>query len=69
MYETYTRYIYEYLQQHWPEVSEMLISVNQMAVSVNILCGLVRMILEAVIFFGLLNFGFKFIKARWLTIC
>ena len=69
MYDTYARQIYEFLQQYWPEVSEMLISVNQMAVSVNILCGLVRMILEAVIFFGLLNFGFKFIKARWLTIC
>lgn len=69
MYDTYTKYIYEFLQQYWPEVSEMLISVNAMAISVNILCSLVRMILEAVIFFGLLNFGFKFIKARWLTIC
>lgn len=69
MYDTYTKYIYEFLQQYWPEVSEMLVSVNALTTSVYLLVGLVRMILQALIFFGLLNFGFKFIKARWLTIC
>lgn len=69
MYETYARYIYEFLQQHWSDVSDMLTSVEQMAISVNILCGLVRMLLYSVVFFGLLNVGFRFIKARWLTVC
>lgn len=69
MYDTYTRQILEFLQEYWPEISEMLVSVNALSTSVYMLVGLVRMILQAVVFFGLLNFGFKFIKARWLTVC
>lgn len=69
MYDSYAKYIYEFLQQHWADISSMLSSVEHLAISLNIVSGLVRMILEAVIFFGLLNFGFKFIRARWLTIC
>lgn len=61
--------VLEFLQQYWPEISEMLVSVNAMTTSVYLLVGLVRMLLQAVIFFGLLNFGFKFIRARWLTVC
>lgn len=66
---TYLKLIYDHLQQYWPEISEMLVSVNAMTTSVYLLVGYVRMLLQAVIFFGLLNLGFKFIKARWLTIC
>lgn len=69
MYDIYTRQILEFLQEYWPEISEMLVSVNALSTSVYMLVGLVRMILQAVVFFGLLNFGFKFIKARWLTVC
>lgn len=65
----YLKLIYDHLQEYWPEISEMLQHLSQTAISVNMLVGLVRMLLQAVIFFGLLNLGFKFIKARWLTVC
>lgn len=62
MYDTYSRYIYEFLQNNWPDVTATLEGVTE-------LIGLVTMLLQAVVFFGLLFFGFKFIKARWLTVC
>lgn len=62
MYDSYVRYVYDFLQDHWSDISATLEGVNE-------LISLVSMLLQAVVFFGLLFFGFKFIKARWLTVC
>lgn len=61
LYDTYVRYVYEFLQNNWSDVSDILLSVQGIHVTLSHL-------LEAVCFFGLLFFAFKFIRNRWLTL-
>lgn len=66
MYDTYTRYLYEYVKEQFPLILDKLDSLLS---SLSVLQVSLDRLLQAVLFFGLLFFAFKFIRSRWLTIC
>lgn len=66
MYETYSRYLYEYVKEQFPL---MLDKLDSLLAALSVLQLSLDRLLQAVLFFGLLFFAFKFIRSRWLTVC
>lgn len=63
MYDNYyNQKIYEFLQSNWSAVQDCLSQLKGIAIDIEHLFW-------AVCFFGLLFVAFKFIRARWLTLC
>lgn len=56
MYDTYTRYIYEWLTN------------NKIADKITSLVGSVETITNYILFFGLAYIAFKFLNKRWLGV-
>ena len=66
MYDTYTRYLYEYIKEQFPV---LLAKFDSLLAALSALQFSLDHLLQAVLFFGLLFFAFKFIRSRWLTVC
>ena len=63
MYDSYyNQKILEFLQANWSAVENCLSNLAQISVSAERILG-------ALCFFGMLFVAFKFIRARWSTLC
>lgn len=64
MYDEYSRRIYQWLTEN--DVLDILQSIQASLSSLDVTLS---HLLQAVLFFGFVFLGFKFIRQRWLTLC
>lgn len=64
MYDEYSRRIYQWLTEN--DVLGILQSIEASLSSLDVTLS---HLLQAVLFFGFVFLGFKFIRQRWLTLC